>query len=122
MIHYRFSVFFTFALVALAGQGSLGFSRSFQHKAIVRISPTYRRRNGKSLIVLSYQNSTETSADPVQVSETSHRFLREAAKKTDIDEECILTIHGNQYNMTAWANAHPGTSNVRSLFVLIFVT
>jgi len=36
------------------------------------------------------------------------RFEREAAKKKEIDEECILTIHGNQYNMTAWANAHPG--------------
>ena len=60
-------------------------------------------------LVLFYQNSTSPIRnDEAQVANVLERFKREAAKKTEIDEECILTIDENRYNMTAWANAHPG--------------
>lgn len=56
------------------------------------------------LLTRYYTNSTVSDEDR----RVLERFQREAAKKKEIDEECILTIHGDQYNMTAWANAHPG--------------
>ena len=59
------------------------------------------------LLTRYYTNSTVSDEDR----RVLERFQREAAKKKEIDEECILTIHGNQYNMTAWANAHPGKDN-----------
>jgi cytochrome b involved in lipid metabolism len=72
-------------------------------------------RNARSVrsLVLFYQNSTASSRiEKIQVAETVERFQREAAKKKEVDEECVLTIHGNQYNMTAWANAHPGMCDI----------
>lgn len=71
-----------------------------------RVPSTFTSRGTRSLVRF-YANST-ISEDNQHMDETLKRFQREAAKKQDIDEECILTIHGNQYNMTAWANAHPG--------------
>lgn len=81
--------------------------------AALSTSFSARIRTAKSArsLVLFYQNATSSSSatGQVQLDATVQRFKREAAKKKEIDEECVLTIHGNQYNMTAWANAHPGT-------------
>jgi cytochrome b involved in lipid metabolism len=40
------------------------------------------------------------------------RFQREASQRQAIDQDCILLIHGKKYNMTAWANSHPGGSKI----------
>lgn len=45
-----------------------------------------------------------------------HRFHRQASQVQQIDQPCILTIHGNRYNMTAWANSHPGGPKVLERF------
>ena len=44
------------------------------------------------------------------------RWSRTAEKEEAIDAECILTIRGTQYNMTAWARAHPGGPNILRRF------
>ena len=76
-----------------------------QHAAI---SSFRLERPTARLSVRYYTNSTVSDEDR----HVLERFQREAAKKKELDEECILTIHGNQYNMTAWANAHPGKKAV----------
>ena len=68
--------------------------------------PPFRSHNYKPFSTsLFYQNATETEV-PI------HRFQREASKQREVDEPCILKIHGQLYNMTAWANAHPGGSKI----------
>jgi len=44
------------------------------------------------------------------------RFERTAPKVAHVDEPCILTIDGIQYNITAWAKAHPGGVKVLKKF------
>lgn len=44
------------------------------------------------------------------------RFQREASKTQEIDQECVITVHGSRYNLTAWANAHPGGSGILKKF------
>jgi cytochrome b involved in lipid metabolism len=39
---------------------------------------------------------------------TADRFHRQASDQVAADAPCVLTIDGNRYNVTAWANAHPG--------------
>ena len=68
------------------------------------------RGNARSFAIF-YENPSLTSSNDEQqrqVDSTLQRFQREAAREKAVDEECILTIHGSRYNMTAWANAHPG--------------
>ncbi len=72
--------------------------------------PSINQAKRAKPLILFYTNST-VGDDNRHVDDTLLRFQREAANKKEIDEECILTIHGNQYNMTAWANAHPGTKS-----------
>jgi len=88
--------------------------------AALSTSFSARIRTAKSArsLVLFYQNATSSSSatGQVQLDATVERFKREAAKKKEIDEECVLTIHGNQYNMTAWANAHPGGAKILQKF------
>ena len=112
MILYRFSAFFVVALVAVPR--SSAFWQSLQHRtSIVRISRSIGQgQNIRLSKVLSYQNSTTSADHGVHVSKAAQRFLREAANRADIEDDCVLTIQGNQYNMTGWAKAHPGKSNV----------
>ena len=111
MILYRFSAFFIVALVAVPR--SSAFWQSLQHRtSIVRISRSIGQgQNIRLSKVLSYQNSTTSADHGVHVSKAAQRFLREAANRADIEDDCVLTIQGNQYNMTGWAKAHPGKSN-----------
>ena len=44
------------------------------------------------------------------------RWSRTAEKEESIDAICIMTIRGTQYNMTAWARAHPGGPNILRRF------
>eukprot|EP00980_Cylindrotheca_fusiformis_P014161 scaffold3719_cov104-Cylindrotheca_fusiformis.AAC.5 len=46
----------------------------------------------------------------------SDRFRAIASNKTSIDRECIFTIQDAKYNLTAWANAHPGGVNILRKF------
>lgn len=36
------------------------------------------------------------------------RFARTAPNATSLDDPCVLTIRGVDYNVTAWAKSHPG--------------
>jgi len=122
MILHRFSAFFVVALVAVPR--SSAFWQSLQHRtSIVRISPSLlgQGQNIRSSTVLSYQNSTTSADDGVQVTKATHRFLREAANRADIKDDCVLTIQGNQYNMTGWAKAHPGKSNAILWFACVSI-
>jgi cytochrome b involved in lipid metabolism len=42
------------------------------------------------------------------ITTTVDRFHRQASDQVAADAPCVLTIDGNRYNVTAWANAHPG--------------
>lgn len=44
------------------------------------------------------------------------RFERVAASTKSVDEPCILMIEGKRFNMTAWAKAHPGGSQILARF------
>lgn len=44
------------------------------------------------------------------------RFDRSASTVAATDQPCILTLYGGQYNLTAWAQAHPGGVNVLRKF------
>ncbi len=44
------------------------------------------------------------------------RFKRVASSEMALGTPCILTLDGRQYNMTSWANAHPGGSSVLMSF------
>jgi hypothetical protein len=44
------------------------------------------------------------------------RFQRTASKQAEVDKPCILTIDGIQYNVTAYARAHPGGVKVLQKF------
>ena len=44
------------------------------------------------------------------------RFDRSAPAVAATDQPCILTLYGGQYNLTAWAQAHPGGVNVLHKF------
>ena len=44
------------------------------------------------------------------------RFGRTASSKIDIEDECIITINGERYNMTGWANSHPGGASILRKF------
>lgn len=74
-----------------------------------RLSPLYI----KNPLVRKEQDNRiqeEGGEDP------SLRFDRTATSTQSIDEPCILTIDGRQYNMTAWAKAHPGGSAILQRF------
>ena len=43
---------------------------------------------------------------------SSSRFQESAPTKKALDEELILTIHDTDYNLTDWANSHPGGVNI----------
>jgi cytochrome b involved in lipid metabolism len=47
---------------------------------------------------------------------TEDRFDRTASSKIDVEDECIITIRGERYNMTAWANGHPGGASILKKF------
>jgi cytochrome b5 len=55
-------------------------------------------------------STTGTTACPLQ------RFQREASRVTDLDEECIITISGRRFNVTAYGHAHPGGAKVLMKF------
>ena len=75
----------------------------------VAVAPAFSRATRSNGVVLFY----EVSSDRRQIDLPPHdRFKREAPKETHIEEPCIIFIHGNRYNLTAWANAHPGGANV----------
>lgn len=121
MVFCRFLAFFIVTLVVLPR--SSAFWLSSHRFSILRLSPSLAKgQNTRSFMALWYLNSTTAADDGVQASKGTHRFLRQAVHTSEIDEDCLLTIQGNQYNMTGWAKAHPGTSNVmcRSLAHLSF--
>ncbi|CAJ1942338.1 unnamed protein product [Cylindrotheca closterium] len=62
------------------------------------------------------KNDNDNRLRNIQGDDPSLRFNRTATSTQSIDDPCILTIQGNQYNMTAWAKAHPGGSAILQRF------
>ncbi len=48
--------------------------------------------------------------------DTQDRFTRVASSEMALATPCILSINGRRYNMTSWANAHPGGSSILMRF------
>lgn len=68
-----------------------------------------KRRAASSLgISMVPVNSTLSIDAPPKIS----RFDRTADGEKRIEDECLLEIDGQRYNLTTWAKAHPGGVNV----------
>ena len=61
---------------------------------------------------LLYGNDTVADVTATSSSSPLDRFNRQASQDRHVDEPCILTIHHKRYNMTAWANSHPGGAKI----------
>jgi cytochrome b involved in lipid metabolism len=70
----------------------------------------YENDGGSSVADQRASTSSSPSLTPAD------RFHRQASQVKHIDQPCILTIHGQRYNMTAWANSHPGGVKVLERF------
>jgi cytochrome b involved in lipid metabolism len=81
------------------------------HPSLARAPSLSQSRRSKSAVVLFYRNITNPSTDlPLD------RFQRQASQTHHVQEPCIISIHGNRHNLTAWANAHPGGFKVLEKF------
>jgi cytochrome b involved in lipid metabolism len=70
----------------------------------------------KSVELFHHQNTTDPQSSRTAEIVPIDRFHREASKTLEIQEPCIIYIHGNRYNLTAWANAHPGGARILQKF------
>jgi cytochrome b involved in lipid metabolism len=95
-------LFLIFMAIACGGHAFLLPTTSLR-PTIATVAITLRYRNG----TVGLENADE---DP------KLRFERVAASTKAVDEPCILGINGNSYNMTAWAKAHPGGSQILAKF------
>lgn len=93
---------------------------SIRSRNVSPVGPTKSRQSSPSpSSCLYYENDRSRTADVTSSNSTvspMDRFRREASKTKEIDEECIITIHGSRYNLTAWANAHPGGPGILKRF------
>jgi cytochrome b involved in lipid metabolism len=89
-------------------------TRGFAPVHHVFMPPAFAIRSIRSKSVASsHQNTT----DPHPRTEIPiDRFHREASKTLESQAPCIISIHGNRYNLTAWANAHPGGARILQKF------
>ena len=81
--------------------------------------PSFAIRMRPKSAALFHQNTTgHPHQAPPRTAEIAaiDRFHREASKTLEIQEPCIISIHGNLYNLTAWANAHPGGARILQRF------
>jgi hypothetical protein len=75
--------------------------------------------DGSSSVAVTSQPAAAAAAAVVVSNSSSsyhhsplHRFHRQASTIRPVDQDCILTIHHQRYNMTAWAQSHPGGSKI----------
>jgi len=73
---------------------------------VISLDPPVRRQKG----VFNQKKKALIDTKP------EDRFHRTASNQASIETPAILTIHGKQYNMTAWANSHPGGAAVLKKF------
>ncbi|KAG7354151.1 cytochrome b5-like heme/steroid binding domain containing protein [Nitzschia inconspicua] len=85
----------------------VGNSRRTKHRQSV-FTVLFYESDGSSTI--ADMASSQSSSSPLD------RFHRQASQVQQTDKPCILTIHGQRYNMTAWANSHPGGAKVLERF------
>ena len=72
----------------------------------------YRLLHRETTTRLLYGNDTVAEPTTTTASSPLDRFNRQASNIRHVDEPCILTIHQRRYNMTAWANSHPGGAKI----------
>jgi hypothetical protein len=120
------------AVRALAPAGAAG-RRTQRPAATVRVRSLVSRRvrireNAGSSSALSALSTTRRPSSPAVVRperkeeavgvttttgrRTTDRFHRQASDRVAVDAPCLLTIGEHRYNLTNWANAHPGGSAV----------
>jgi len=56
----------------------------------------------------SEQNVSGSDDERKIIAKGGHRFDRVAPTQAAVDFECTLTISGRKYDLSSWANAHPG--------------
>eukprot|EP00527_Entomoneis_sp_CCMP2396_P004876 CAMPEP_0198140122 /NCGR_PEP_ID=MMETSP1443-20131203/3334_1 /TAXON_ID=186043 /ORGANISM="Entomoneis sp., Strain CCMP2396" /LENGTH=360 /DNA_ID=CAMNT_0043802455 /DNA_START=63 /DNA_END=1142 /DNA_ORIENTATION=- len=102
---------FGFSLIATSAEAFVAPSQRLIH------APNTRKnveRNKKILSQGATDGSTKVDAQPKRFSSKFRRVS--ASNTTSIDDECIIAIDGHQYNLTDWANAHPGGVNILRKF------
>lgn len=77
-------------------------------------SPWFSQRSSTALFVTSLDPKEKFKKDVRDV--PKNRFDRTAPTEIAIETPVLLTIHGKLYNITAWANAHPGGSAILKKF------
>jgi cytochrome b involved in lipid metabolism len=101
------------ALICLASTEAFSLPSSSQKKWKIPVARDNARCHSHvasrhHVTRLFYGNDTTTEP----VSSPLDRFNRQASLQRHVDEPCILTIHNKRYNMTTWANSHPGGSKI----------
>lgn len=69
-------------------------------------NPSLRSRRG------SAETPTTIPKDEKGNANADDRFQRQAEKDTCLEEPCVFTIDGRVLDVTAWAKAHPGGSQI----------
>ena len=91
-------------------------------RTFLRSFENYDHRHTIALNAISFGPSKQKAGNkpsekwPSRQVGEEDRWSRTAEKEESIDTECVMTIRGTQYNMTAWARAHPGGPNILRRF------
>ena len=101
--------------------GTNAFSApTLRTRTSARSCKNYGHRHPITLNAISFGQQKSGNKAPEQLLNRQvgeeDRWSRTAEKEEAIDDTCIMTIRGTQYNMTAWARAHPGGPNILRRF------
>jgi cytochrome b involved in lipid metabolism len=82
---------------------------------------THRRKDSQLKVFLPFRRTVAsiTKHPPKHATNDDvleDRFDRTESSKIGIEGECIITIRGERYNMTGWANGHPGGASILKKF------
>ena len=110
------------AMIAVVSLTATIGTNAFSMRTSLRSLENNGQRHAIALNAISFGPSKQKTGNKAsknspnrQVGEED-RWSRTAEKEESIDAECIMTIRGTQYNMTAWARAHPGGPNILRRF------
>jgi cytochrome b involved in lipid metabolism len=111
--------FLLLVCLALPSVSCFSVSPSQAQKSIRALSgrkdkpePCYRTTRSISIGATSVSSLSNTT----ELTDGRRRFARSADMNAAIEEQCILEIDGQRYNLTDWAKAHPGGVNVLRRF------
>jgi len=73
-------------------------------------------RTGRALAAVAFGGKARKQAAAAAAANKRDRFDRTASAAVESEQPCILTIHGAQYNVAAWAKAHPAGDRILHKF------